>query len=100
MVFLFTRPRPNQEGESYVFPYHAVMKPISIDSIYNPCLDPLLYGHFTFAGRRWWICMGVAQLPAYENVGSALRDEISHMQDFWLYSSVETLSLLEGMNKD
>lgn len=44
--------------------------------------------------------MGVAQLPAYENVGSALRDEISHMQDFWLYSSVETLSLLEGMNKD
>lgn len=44
--------------------------------------------------------MSVALLPCYENVGSAQGDESNHIKDVWLYRSLESLSLLEDMNKD
>lgn len=47
-----------------------------------------------------WICISVALLPHYGNVGATLGNESNNIQDVWLNSSLESLSLLEEMAED
>jgi len=74
------------------------MKPIFIEPIHNPwmlCMDTQME-----RGEEGWICISVALLPHYENVGSALGNKSDNIQDVWLNSSLESLSLLEEMSED
>jgi len=47
-----------------------------------------------------WICISVVLLPHYGNVGATLGNESNNIQDVWLNSSLESLSLLEEMAED